>query len=766
MRYFEHDFINQFATRTLKSMWIDPYKEWRLKNQFCTADDIDERQAMELVLLLDQWEAGEISPWEVLLRTSFAVGVHCGFLIEYNFYHDCASSEGARAWVVDQYRKHKGVYSTILQNEDPQSIADATWSARQKYREVVTNLKTLLRPEVLDDGQEHIVHENIKAIRHRLESGEFSSWDAARAIAEVIFLNQHPDANVTVSPVQQFIEDLEENRSEANEHKKDISKTLRAITSETEAQVKKPMALVFALKRAHEEYIQTEVANGKSLEEAKRESYYITYDDLDLPANDDLELIIPIDFPSRELCSIIEIGPSGTGLIQILDKDPHHSWSPTSVGRITTYSISFVAKTLDDIEPLKEILQKALSLLGELPYKYGLAGVTSSGEPYKRMSPAGERLGSDWEYYASNYIQTNGTRLSPIALFDLDDLWTLYYLMEPVIEPSAQIAAAMNAARYAEERGAILAPPDDQFGMRRHTIENESGYLKKSKPERILADAMADSLADFARNEIDEAEFAVRVSTLAHHTLMGSIADISGTFPTFNSLLEDRRAEGKSVITYEIALHERFEELLRCLIGQPKDSARPLYVALIAAVREIGKPLKEQSREELRHRALAAEEADLRRQRANRSARGNFYEERTVDIGKEETAKVLSDAFAKRARLTDQEVKERHKDALTVPTHLIVASSAVETAIDGIHHAHVAKEFYEGEVKDESEEGEGIEYDYAERPSYDGYYITRTKGSPHVRKELPEKLKPFCPQENHRPPLRMLKTKSDYNCDV
>src|SRR4051794_964241 len=111
------------------SVDYDEYDEWRVKNLHCTAGDIDERQAMELSVLLSEWEAGKMPPWEVLLQTSFAVGAWCGFLHDYRWYRDCETAEGARKRVINDHQTYNGVYSTILKDTDPQSIADATWSA-------------------------------------------------------------------------------------------------------------------------------------------------------------------------------------------------------------------------------------------------------------------------------------------------------------------------------------------------------------------------------------------------------------------------------------------------------------------------------------------------------------------------------------------------------------------------------------------------------------------------------------------------------------
>jgi hypothetical protein len=798
------------------------YDEWEIKNLHCTPDEVDERQALELALILDQWQKGEIPPWEVLRLTADTVGAsHCRILWDYQFYLPCATVEGARNYVQMTYERYNGVYGTASKSQDPQDIADATWSVRQKYQEALTTLKGRLRPEVLADGMPPLVHQAIDGIRDRLQSTEFTSWQAALAIAEV--LSPSPDVQDLHDPsvlddplylgFDNFSELIERSKQAVTAQAENISQTLNAFTPETEADIKKPLAAFFARRQARENAraawvnetrAQYEAEHGICLSDleaawqARNDTAFKEYmarytgepnstaeliykldfnnpEPLDphlqriqsLTASSEFRyskaahlfektkmdmstpLIIPIDFPDRALCAGLEIVPSGTGLIQIYDKDPYHDWEPTSIARITTYSVSFLPKDPADLDLLRETIEKALSLLGTIPYKYRLAGWTSAGESYTRVSTNLENLIHNSENYASAYVVNQDGKLSPHARFDLDDVWLLYTLLEPIIEPNAQIAAAMNAARFAEERGAILTPDGDGI-QQSHEVAEKSGYLKKSAPAAMLKDALWDSFVDLVLRTIDKAEFTARLSTLAHHTLTGEIRDPAGAFPTYDTLLSNaRKGDGNHAIkAYDETLAERTLDLLRYILGEPKESSRPLSVALIAKVQDIEGALKEQSREQARQDQHDSYDSFLDRRRAWNANRPDVLGTMKRRIDEFFLFQEVSDMVAGKPFISDEDRAAKTKGAVSIMAQLVVASSAVETAIDGVHKAHVDWKWYYFK--------KGQRPGYHEDTPCPGTYLTRTKGSPYVRYELPESLTPFVAEHSHRPSHQLL----------
>ena len=53
---------------------LRPHEQRRNKNLHCTFDEIDERQTQELSLILDQWEAGELPPEDIMMHITHIVG--------------------------------------------------------------------------------------------------------------------------------------------------------------------------------------------------------------------------------------------------------------------------------------------------------------------------------------------------------------------------------------------------------------------------------------------------------------------------------------------------------------------------------------------------------------------------------------------------------------------------------------------------------------------------------------------------------------------
>ncbi len=506
--------------------------------------------------------------------------------------------------------------------------------------------------------------------------------------------------------------------------RKDPEETLDLFKPETEEQIKGPLAWMWAREKAFAEWKAKKEAAGEEI------GYLAGWDferdgSPGLPGEgEEVEFIPPIEFPDRKLCDEIHIVPSGTGLIEVYENDPDYTEKDiygTAVARITTYSVSLVPKRPEDAELLRETVVNALKVLGDTPYKYELPGFNLSGESYKRVKPSGTEYGySDYQKTEAPYVVIEDGTVKPRPRFDLDDLWVLYYILEPIIEPSEQIAAAMNAARFAEERGAVLTPDGLDYLGGGHEVADEIGYLKKSDPNEILADAVRDAFIDLALNKIDEAEFLARISTIADHTLTGQMVDPHGAFKTIDGLLEDRRTNKGNLITFEEARQERIEEILRCLVGLAKESDDPIYPALIRLVNETKESIRSHFRDKSKAETMAFNQALARKMREDQArwsgarSLGDILGERFKE---REFSLYLSDAFAGRAK-KDDDTPPEEKKGLSNKANLVVASSEVETCIDGIHAG--------------------------------GRYRSKTKGSPFVRKELPKALEPFCPQRERR----------------
>ncbi|MBI1327977.1 MAG: hypothetical protein GC136_10090 [Alphaproteobacteria bacterium] len=643
-----------------------------------------------------------------------------------------------------------------------------------KYRHQRETLTQHMRDDLAsEDIRSPFVIENIQKLISRLENAETNSWEAAIETARFIFdlpeekpkekevkikdiFDDHSDEtfdeedDVPASrprntgkdtyKLKEFIRGLENARQEASELKKDINETLEQFSPHTEDSIKQPLARVWAEERASAEWTALKKAEkeaekqkkkdaGLATEEDEWESDYISMWGFEEffaekhPEGQKVDFIPPIEFPDRKLCSEIHIAPSGTGLIQIYGSDPcHDGIYGTPVARITTYSVSFVPKNPEDKELLKDLVKQAMTVLGDTPYAFELPGWTPSGESYRRP-PGKSEWGRSYEYNSESYIETADGRVSPRARFDLDDLWLLYYILEPVIEPSAQIANAMNMALYSEERGAILQPDSFDYVHAGHNVGDDAHYMKNVNPEDLLPKLLKDAFIDLALNNTDEAGFMIRLTTLADHTLTGKIVDAFGTLKTYNNLIDDQRVRGTAVSTYQEALTDRTKDLLAAFLQLPSAENADLGAALKQAVHHLAPSLKAHFRSKTRMETLQlydALEKHMAEQLATLDNRWTAMMEHaaTADERLEKITK-LSDIFAGRGKMTDEDRKKLKENALAHPGNLVVADSAVETCMDGIHAG--------------------------------GRYRSKTKGSPYVRKEMPATLKPFVSNPDNRP---------------
>jgi len=693
--------------------YFDQYDQRENANLYCTTEEIDERQCQELTGVLTRWKNKEIAPWDVLLETSYIVGAWVNCLTSYRH----ALQGNNQEWL-------KATYSdTDVSDDDLEEISAIH---RAEIPQHLEKLQSLLRPEILErDVHETAISGNIQSILDKLESTEFNSWDTARAIVEVILAPSPDDDPYNYHPQRNFLESIERSQENSSKDKTDNETSLAWFEPASEASIKQPLARLFAAERAYQTWKTEQELKG---EDGSRWRFGVWGDYEEPPEEAEVPFIPPIDYPTRRLCNGIEIVPSGTGLIQLASSDDSCDdiIYGNPIARITTYSITLIAKNPEDCEELKTIVQQALKVLGTTPYPYKLPGNTESGTSYKRINARENGLGG-YDINATSYVENKDGRIQPQACFDLDDLWVLYYLLEPVIEPNEQIAAAMNAARYAEERGAILQPKRDYL-YEGHGVENDNGYLQATDPDQLLAKAFRDNFIALSLGEINEAEFMVRVGTLADHTLTGRIQDPNGELKTFDKLLTDQRETKGEITSYETAWSERTQELLRRFLGIEKDSQIPLRVSLIAAMREVAEPLKQLYRQRDRQesaeysayfaeqrRIRAAHSLAIQRRRAN-GEQISFMEEMGIHamLDDRERDLKLSDAVSG-YREPEKGFKET---ALAIGINLVVSDSEVETCIDGIQ-----------------------EYGYR----------SRTKGSPFVRKAMPASLLPFCPQQNNRP---------------
>ena len=214
-------------------------------------------------------------------------------------------------------------------------------------------------------------------------------------------------------------------------------------------------------------------------------------------------------------------------------------------------------------------------------------------------------------------------------------------------------------------------------------------------------------------------QFLQRMLVLAYHTLTGTMVDPHGVLPTFNRITDQSKAkEGGAVITYDDALKERTREIMMIMTGT-QDKERPLFPALIQKVAEIGKPL----RDHLRGVAQEREEAFWAE-----------WQERMTSYGKTDWRAQWSEMFE---GLDDENEEKPETDADTSEDE----EPAEEKDTKGLaYRANIALRQSEvGATTDRSWRGTD--------------YVSRSRNSLWVRKELPSTLEPFV-RRHSRPDMR------------
>ncbi len=391
----------------------------------------------------------------------------------------------------------------------------------------------------------------------------------------------------------------------------------------------------------------------------------------------------------------------------------------TTTARITTYSVSLMPQDPAHMLALAARVKTALEEIADtrpafdIPFDY-----TARDEAYER--PARHRKWNEDDPITYDHIHVNvyDDRVQIKTWLDLDDVWNLYYLLEDIIQPNAQIAAAMDAARRAEERGVLLRKADMNAYYANSSMkpEEQMGSLDDTPAEDYVPKTMEDTLKLYALGEIDEEQFLQRTLVLADHTLTGRMCDPVGLLPAFNRLTDQSGKNGAAgaLITYDEALRERTRDLLKIMTGTYNED-RPLFPALIKKVAEISKPLRDKLRAVALNEQIAIHENSLRELRGERS-RNPFADLINMPDDKEDPKTRVK--FAN-PTLTEEERQNRANIART-------ANIALRASDVGVT---------------------------SDRTWRDTAYVSRSKNSLWVRKDLPSALKPFV-RTPQRPDMR------------
>lgn len=415
--------------------------------------------------------------------------------------------------------------------------------------------------------------------------------------------------------------------------------------------------------------------------------------------------------PPQKLTREIYIEPVGSGMIKPYpadgdDQDWEEDVYGTTTARVTTYAVTLVPLRPDLTEALAVRTRQTLKEIAEVEPAFDIPFDRMS-EPYERPCK-GEGGRRRYNASASLHVETGDGKVKVYTRLDLDDLWTFYYLMEDVIEPSEQIAAAFNNARYAEARGVLLRWEDIgcAYSNRGHRPEQRMGSLEDENPADYVAATLRDTLALYAIDEIGEEQLLHRLIVLADHTLAGRLVAPHNAFPSYQLLESRSREERTAVATYGDVLKDRVTTLLAVIAGvKEKKGERPLFQALLDQIHRIGDDVREAFRQQVRQQEIARDEA---------------FEKRCRELWGKDTLGDIQRKIAEHLAERDLNTEESLKDE----------GEEQSEAHDLVCRANLA--FRSGDV--------GAVTDRTWRGTS---YVSRSPGSLWVRKDLPAALAPF-----------------------
>ena len=160
----------------------------------------------------------------------------------------------------------------------------------------------------------------------------------------------------------------------------------------------------------------------------------------------------------------------------------------------------------------------------------------------------------------------------------LDDVLQLYEFFDGFLTPSAKIAQALEAARYAEECSPLKSPGDlqDDYSRDHLRLTDQLGNFDGVEPEHIVDKALHDIMAFYGRTGNAQMAF-LQAASLAHGTLTGILPDGTGEFPTIKKITDQSQSKMSSELTViaEENMTERTGQLLKravTLFGDPNSN--------------------------------------------------------------------------------------------------------------------------------------------------------------------------------------------------
>lgn len=628
------------------------------RDQYQTQNSIEVRRATEIIDALEKWKKGG-HPLLVISDILAAVVPN----LDHRYRDMIDEAESSLQQEKKERRDHAGVDKRIGSKDYYLvSILLEQEKLRRKARDIMRQMNAAVVAYRGPDSNPEFAAAIDAYIEHLVETPQ-SSFKILDSIALAMFAEDSHE----LAGIRKNLHKVEE---EEEAHRK-ANRPMGTLKTQTEAEIKQPLTAVFAARARPEQ-------------------------------------------PPEKLTREIHIEPAGAGMIKPFPSGEYDQrWEEeiygTITARISTYAVTLLPLSPDKTEQLAKRVKQALAEIAEVEPAFEI--------PFDRMSKPYKRPVKESLYSQSVEVKDGAIKI--YTRLDLDDLWNLYYLLEDVIEPSSQIAAAMNFARHTEARGVLLSIGDEepnfrsergrQYSNRHFRPEERLGSLEYHQPENYVMGLMTDTFSLYAIGEIGEEQLLHRVIVAADHTLTGKMIDPTGTFPSWKRLTDGSEIEsvGNALTTYQEALKDRAREMLRAM-ASTDTGADDLMGALRKRARDIGEDLRNQMRNE-------AYDAEVRMH--ERLMKGWDSGSDLKDIMKK-----LRKDFKERTGkdfdgLSEEQREEEIPETQTQRTELA-------------HRANLA--FYAGDVGPTSD-----------RTWRGTAYVSRSPGSIWVRKEMPATLAPF-----------------------
>ncbi len=339
---------------------------------------------------------------------------------------------------------------------------------------------------------------------------------------------------------------------------------------------------------------------------------------------------------------------------------------PSPIIFVTTYDVRFFPTKPEDISLLKDVIQKAIEILGSIPQRFGNpVGTVSTADAYERPR---------WLQYHDGGIMIEDR-------IDLDDLYNLYYLLEDVIVPSAAIAQTLNAACLVEARSTIKT--FDQLGYGTdYSVQNspkvEQLCVVPEYKRAPLEESLKSIFTLYTIGRLDESGLVQQAMSLADMALQGQITNQSKTLLTYEGIMAKADEAGQDVVPYSEALTDLTSVFVKAMCG----------VAPHVPVTSIGNLVFQTSakqRSDIVSALQCADKNDLdvheRKFHALISKAGDPLKRMDERMAKHDKALTISDALSGYNPNYYQEDGNKFDRAVVIPNRLVIRDPEIEPCI-------------------------------------------------------------------------------------